>query len=71
MGADRQFLEDWDLLRRVQQIYDRYVRDGKRPTRAEAEAWLRSEGWEDPTELLRRWGYAPTVPPTDPPNRRL
>jgi len=53
------FLEDLKLLRRVEEIFERYCREGKRPTRDEVVAWLRSEGWkEDPlANLLRQWGY--------------
>ena len=54
--ADR-LLEQFRHLRRVEQIYDRYCREGKRPSRAEAADWLRSEGWEEwPLKnLLDRW----------------
>ena len=49
---------------RVQKVYDRYCRDGKRPSRAEAEAWLKSEGWQPYplANLLRKWGYEPAQP---------
>lgn len=52
-------LSDLRTLRRVEEIFARYCRDGKRPTRAEAEAWLRSEGWNEYplANLLRQWGY--------------
>ena len=58
-SPSQNFLDDFRLLRRVQKIYERYCREGKRPSRAEAEDWLRSLGWQ-PTglaNLLREWGY--------------
>jgi len=59
MSAERQFLDDWTMLKRVQKIYERYCREGKRPTKQEAESWLKSLGWKPYplAELLRRWGY--------------
>jgi hypothetical protein len=59
MNADSAFLADLRLLVRVEKIYERYVAEGKRPTRDEAKAWLESLGWKpDPlADLLRRWGY--------------
>ena len=52
-------LADFVHLKRVQAIYDRYCREGKRPSKEEAEAWLLSEGWQPYplANLLRRWGY--------------
>lgn len=44
---------------RVEAIFDRYRRDGKRPTRKEAEEWLISLGWNEigRKNLLEKWGY--------------
>jgi hypothetical protein len=52
-------LEDFVHLKRVQAIFERYCREGKRPSRSEAEAWLKSEGWQPAplAVLLNRWGY--------------
>lgn len=59
MSAESKFLDDFALLKRVQKIYERYCREVKRPTRQEAESWLKSLGWKpDPLAvLLQRWGY--------------
>lgn len=59
MSATESFLDDWQLLRRVQKIFERYCREGKRPSRADAKAWLESLGWKPTplTELLKKWGY--------------
>ena len=59
MSAEQQLMDDFNLLTRVQKIYDRYCRDGKRPTRAEAEDWLKSLGWQPAplAMLLAKWGY--------------
>jgi hypothetical protein len=59
MSAESQFLDDFRLLNRVQAIYDRYCHEGKRPTRDEAESWLKSLGWQPAplAVLLSRWGY--------------
>ena len=53
------FLGDFLLLIRVKKIFDKYCRDGKRPSREEAADWLKSLGWQPaPMEkLLREWGY--------------
>ena len=52
-------LDDLLHLRRVEKIFERYCREGKRPTRDEAKAWLESEGWKPYplANLLREWGY--------------
>lgn len=58
-GAEREFLDDFAMLLRVQQIFERYCREGKRPKREEAKAWLESLGWKPAplANLLREWGY--------------
>lgn len=60
MTFGRAFLDKLRLLRRVEQIYRRYCREGKRPSREEAYAWLLAEGWnhEQAENLLREWGYS-------------
>lgn len=50
-------LDDFALTIRVKKIFARYCAEGKRPTREEAESWLKSEGWRDPSHLLQQWGY--------------
>lgn len=46
-------------LARVKKIFERYCREGKRPSRDEAKAWLESLGWQPYplANLLREWGY--------------
>ena len=58
-GGEKQLLDDLTLLRRVDAIYQRRVADGQRPTRDEAEEWLRSLGWREAplAALLTKWGY--------------
>jgi hypothetical protein len=58
-GAERQLLGDFATLLRVEEIYERYCREGKRPTRQEAEEWLKSLGWQPAplAVLLKKWGY--------------
>jgi len=57
--ASRRLLNDFTHLKRVEAIFERYCREGKRPTLAEAEDWLRSEGWKPAplAVLLKKWGY--------------
>jgi hypothetical protein len=62
MNLDRaaaRLLDDLRLLRRVERIFARYCRDGKRPTREEAAEWLQSLGWKPAplNNLLAQWGY--------------
>jgi hypothetical protein len=53
------FIEEFALLVRVRRIFDKCCLEGKRPSRDEAEAWLRSLGWQPGplANLLRTWGY--------------
>jgi hypothetical protein len=57
--ASRSLLDDFTHLKRVEKIFERYCREGKRPTKEEATAWLESEGWKPAplANLLRKWGY--------------
>ena len=59
MTAGEKLLDDLRHLKRIEKIYERYCREGKRPTKEEAEAWLKSEGWEPAplANLLKQWGY--------------
>ena len=59
MSPDRQLLYDLRLRLRVEKIYERYCREGKRLTKGEAERWLKSEGWQPAplANLLKQWGY--------------
>jgi len=59
MTIERRFLDDFRHLGRVNRIFERYCREGKRPSREEAKAWLESEGWQPHplANLLRKWGY--------------
>lgn len=59
MNPDQQLLDDFVLLARVKRIFERYCREGKRPTKEECKAWLESEGWQPYplANLLRQWGY--------------
>ena len=52
-------LDDWRHLIRVEKIFERYCQDGKRPTKEECEAWLKSEGWKEHgmKNLMKKWGY--------------
>ena len=52
-------IDSMRLLRRVERIYERYVAEGKRPSREECRAWLESLGWQPYplANLMRRWGY--------------
>lgn len=51
--------DDFRTLIRVKKIFERYCREGKRPSREEAKAWLESLGWKPYplANLLRDWGY--------------
>ena len=57
--AGRSLVDDFRRLVRVEKIFERYCREGKRPSRDEAKAWLESLGWKPyPLEnLLKQWGY--------------
>jgi hypothetical protein len=59
MSAHDQLLSDFRHLLRVEAVYERYCREGHRPTHAEAKAWLQGEGWQPYplANLLRKWGY--------------
>jgi len=52
-------IEEFQRVIRVKKIFERYCREGKRPTRQEAEDWLISEGWQEygRKNLLLEWGY--------------
>ncbi len=52
-------LDQFTTLIRVKKIFERYCREGKRPSRDEAKAWLESLGWQPHSlaNLLRDWGY--------------
>lgn len=52
-------VDDFTRLIRVEKIFERYRREGKRPTRKEAEEWLISLGWNEHgrKNLLLKWGY--------------
>jgi hypothetical protein len=53
------FVDDLRHLTRVERIFERYCREGKRPTKEECQAWLESEGWKPyPLKnLMEKWGY--------------
>ena len=59
MDSLQNLLTRFRHLRRVEKIFERYCREGKRPTKEEAADWLRSEGWQEHpmNNLLRQWGY--------------
>lgn len=59
MSGERKFLDELRRLNRVEKIFERYCREGKRLSRAEAKAWLESLGWNPYplANLLRQWGY--------------
>ena len=59
MNAGQQFLADFVHLLRVKKVFARYCREGKRPSKEEAKAWLESLGWQPHplANLLREWGY--------------
>ena len=63
-SAERGLLGDFATLLRVQDIFDRYCREGNRPTHEEAKAWLESLGWKPHplANLLREWGYDESNP---------
>lgn len=52
-------VDDFRHLLRVEKIFERYCREGKRPSHAEAKAWLESLAWKPYplANLLRKWGY--------------
>lgn len=62
--AANSLLDDLQTLNRVEKIFERYCREGKRPSRDEAMAWLESLGWKPYplANLLRQWGYEESKP---------
>jgi hypothetical protein len=59
MSVADEFFDQLRTLERVRKIFERYCREGKRPSREEAKAWLESLGWKPYplANLLREWGY--------------
>ena len=64
MDIGDSLVDQFRTLIRVAKIFDRYCREGKRPSREEAKAWLESLGWKPYplANLLRDWGYEEPKP---------